>query len=98
MWGCWTGLGRALDEAFGVDEIGSVKNGLAFFDDELCLTMVERRRSKEADPRMMMLFVVPAEEVHDKGARIFNGTKAIWKTRPVLQGPELAFRVRVEPE
>ena len=49
----WTGFRRTLYKSFGVNEIGGVKNGLSFFDDERGLAMVEHGRSQQADAGMM---------------------------------------------
>ena len=57
--------------------------------------MVKDGRGKQADPGVMMLLVVPVEEVDGEGAGIFDGAETIRKTGPVFQGFELALRVRV---
>ena len=71
--------------------IGGVKDRLAFLNNERSLAMVKHGRGEQADPRMMMLLVVPVEECHGEGAGICNGSKTIRKARTILQGFELAF-------
>ena len=80
-----------LYESFRVKCIGGVEDRLAFLNNERSLAMVKYGRGKQADPRMMMLLVVPVEEFNREGASICKGSKAIWKAGPVLQGFELAF-------
>lgn len=89
------GLGRALYEAFGVGKVSSIQNTLAMSEDGWRLTMVQRRRSKKADPGVVVLFVVPVEEVDGEGTGVLDGAEAGWKAWPILQGSELTFRVRV---
>ena len=42
-----------------------------------------------------MLLVVPVEELLAEGAAVLDAAEAIRELRTVLQGPELAFRIRV---
>ena len=58
-----------LDEAFGVGEVGSVKDGLAMGEDTWCLTMMQPRRDEEADAGVVVLFVIPVEEVDGESGR-----------------------------
>ena len=52
-------------------------------------------RGEEADAGVVVLFVVPVEEVDGKSAGVLDRAEAGWEAGPVLQGAELAFRVRV---
>ena len=89
------GLWRVLDEAFWVGEVSSIQNTLAMSEDGWRLTMMQRRRREEADAGVVVLFVVPAEEVDDEGTGVLDGTEAGREAWPILQGSELTFRVRV---
>lgn len=44
---------------------------------------------------MVVLFVVPVEEVDGEGTGVLDGAEAGWEAWPILQGSELTFRVRV---
>ena len=91
----WRGQRRTIDEAFGVDDVGSVKNCLALLDDKRGLAMVKHRGSEQTDPGVMMILVVPAEEVDGKDSGVLDRSEAVGEAWPILQGAELAFRVRV---
>ena len=69
----WTRFRRTLHKSFGVNKIGGVKNGLAFFDDERGLAVMEHRRSQQADAGMMVFLVVPVDKVAGEGASINLG-------------------------
>src|SRR5437016_2353506 len=44
---------------------------------------------------MAVLLVVPLEERLAEGTAVLDAAEAIWEIRAVLQGTELAFRIRV---
>ena len=52
-------------------------------------------RGEKRDPCVVVLAVVPAEELCTEGPGIFYGTKPGGELRPVLECFELRFRVRV---
>lgn len=84
-----------LHEPFRVNEISSVEDGLALFDDDRRKTMVKHSWGQQADAGVVMVLVVPAKKVGGKSAGILNGTEPLRKARPILHGPELALRIRV---
>ena len=42
-----------------------------------------------------MVGVVPGEEIREVRARIFEGAKTLRKVRPILEGFEMRFRIRI---
>ena len=85
-----------MDEAFGMDAIGGIENGLALFENERGLVVVDHGRRHQTESGMAVFVVVPGEEALAEGLRaILDRAKAIRKLRPVLQGAEVAFRIRV---
>ncbi len=89
------GLGRVLDEAFGVGKVSGIQNTLAMSEDGWGLAMMKRGRREEADAGVVVLFVVPVEEVDGEGTGVLDRAEAGWEAWPILQGSELTFRVRV---
>ena len=55
-------FGGLVDEAFGVDAIGGIENGLALFPDQRGLVVVDHGRGDHADSGVAMFIVVPGEE------------------------------------
>src|SRR5208283_1062699 len=90
---CW--FGGLVDEAFGMDAIGGIENGLALFEDERSLVVVDHSRSEQAQPGVAMFFVVPAEKSLRKSATVLNAPKAVRKLRAIFHGAELAFRIGI---
>jgi len=43
----------------------------------------------------MMFVVIPGEELLAKGTRVLDGAEALGELGPVLEGLELALRVRI---
>ena len=83
------------DEAFRMGKEGTIENGLAFGDELSSLTIMDGCRCQQGQPGMMVLVVVPGEEVLAEAAGILNGTEAVRVTGPVLHGFEVRFRERV---
>jgi hypothetical protein len=88
-------FGRLADEAFGVDAIGGIENGLALFEDARGLVVVDHGRGEQAQPGVAVFFVVLAEKSLRESAGVLQASEAVRELRAVLQGAELAFRVRV---
>ena len=55
------------------------------------LAVVDHGRRHQAKTRVVVLMVVPLEEGLAEAASIFDGAEAVWETRAVFQGAELAF-------
>jgi hypothetical protein len=77
------GFGSLTDEALGVDTIGGVENGLALFEDERGLIVVDHGRGEQAQPRLAVFFVVPVEKSLRKSPAILNAAEAIRKPRSI---------------
>jgi len=52
-------------------------------------------RREEPEPDVVMLGVVPGEEVPAKAARVLDRSEALWEIEPVLQGLELRLGERI---
>ena len=52
---------------------------------------VDHLWSQQSETGMMMLSVVPGEELLAKAPGMVQGAEAVWKLRPILQGLKLAF-------
>ena len=83
------------DEALGMSRVGGVQRHLTMSQDLSRVAVVDHGRRHQAKTRVMMLVVVPLEKGLAKPARVFDRTETIRETRPVFQGAELAFRVRI---
>ena len=84
------GLGRVLDEAFSMGKVCCVQNGLAMSEDGRRLTVMQGRRSEEADAGVVVLSVVPAEELDGKSTGVLDIAEAGLEARSILNGGELA--------
>ena len=60
------------DEPLGVSLVGDIENGLPFGDELGGLTVVDRGRGQQLQPRVMMLVVVPGKEVLAEAPRILE--------------------------
>jgi len=63
-------------EAFGVDAIGGIQNGLTLLEDERGLLVVNQSRCEQAQPGAAVFLVVPAEKSLRKSAAVLNTTEA----------------------
>jgi hypothetical protein len=70
---------------------GSIQHDLTMGQDVRSLAVVDHGGRHQAQPGVVMLVVVPLKEGLAETARVFDGAKAVWKTRPVFQGAELTF-------
>ena len=59
------------------------------------LSVMNLVRGHEADPGVVMVLIVPCEEVAAKRLGVFDTTEPLWKSGLVLQGLEVAFGKRV---
>ena len=76
-------------------KVCGVRDGLAMSQDGWRLTVMQGRKSEEADAGVVVLFVVPAEQFDGKSTGVLDRAEAGWEARSILQGAELAFRVGV---
>src|SRR5271166_237275 len=52
-------------------------------------------RGHQTDPRMVMVLVVPVEELAAEASGVLDTAETFWEARLILQGLEVAFRKRV---
>ena len=75
--------------------IGRKEHPVPGLDHLLTATVVDVRRRQHADAGMPVLMVVPAHEPAAGGTAVLDGTEALGKLGPVLEGLELRLRERV---
>ena len=78
-----------------MDAIGGIENGLALFENERSLVVVDHSRGEQAQPGVAVFFVVPAEKSLRKSTTIMNAPETSRELRPIFHGAELAFRIRI---
>ena len=83
------------DKAFRVRGVGYSKRLLAEVADLFGALAVDHLRGKQAQTGMMMLRVVPREELLAKTAGMLQGAEALRKVRPIFQRLELALGERI---
>src|SRR6266508_602417 len=89
------GLGWLADEPLGMGGVGAVQDHGAGVDDLLGAAVVHVGRGQQRDPRVVVLVVVPAEEVLAEAAGVLDRAEPLREGGMLLQRLELAFRVRV---
>jgi hypothetical protein len=89
------GVGDAAHEALRVHLVGGGKDGGTGLDALLRAAMVDVSRPLEADTAVVVLVVVPGEEVDAVGAGILDAAEALGKIRAVLEGLEPGLGKRV---
>src|SRR3978361_848119 len=95
--GGWLGgwLWWLVDEALWVVAAGPIEGLLAHGVDGIHLAVMHLVRGHEADPGVMVVLVVPIEELAAEGLGILDAAEPAGKARLVLQGLEVAFGERV---
>ena len=88
-------LRSAADEAFGMTQVGDIENGLPLGDKLGSLTVMNRGRRQQLQAGVMVLVVIPGEELQAETAGILDGAKAVGVLRAVLHGFEVSFRERI---
>ena len=91
----FAGFGLLSDEAFRVSVEGAIEDVLASGVDCVGLTVMHLIGRHQADAGMMMLLIIPIEEVAAERLGILNAAEALWKLRLVLHRFEVAFRERI---
>lgn len=89
--GGWGGLRRSVP---GSDE-GAIQSVLAGSVDDIGLAATHLIGCRQADTGMVMLAVVPIEEVTAERRGILDAAEALRKLRLVFHGLEVAFRERI---
>ena len=84
-----------MREALGVSPVGSFKDGHAFGALALGESVVDIVGREEADAGVVVLGVVPGEEVPTVGAGVFLRAKAVGEIRTVLHGFEVPLGERI---
>src|ERR1700746_1811300 len=75
--------------------VGNIEQFLSFPQNVCRVAIVHHRRRKQAQAGMAMLLVVPAKKSLTESSAILNAPETVRELRPILQGAELAFRVRI---
>ena len=75
--------------------VGRLKHERTLVADLLGSAVMHVCWRQQAQPRVVVLIVVPVEEIDTETTRIFDAAEAFWKVRPVLERLELGFRIRV---
>src|SRR3954451_16000659 len=75
--------------------IGEIEYGLPTGDELGSLAVVHCCRREQLQGGMMVLVVVPGEELLAKNTRILDGAEAVRIIWSILQGLEVGFRERV---
>ena len=88
-------LGWFSDEPLGVSFIGEVQDGLPSRNELHRLAIVDRCRSEQLQTRMMVLLVIPREEILAEPACILDGAETVRVIWPILHSLEVGFRERV---
>src|SRR5665811_1192573 len=88
-------FGLLSNEAFRVSVEGAIEDVLASGVDCVGLTVMHLIGRHQADAGMMMLLIIPIEEVAAERLGILNAAEALWKLRLVLHRFEVAFRERI---
>ena len=73
------GFGGFLDEAFWIGFEGAIEGFLAGFVDVVGLTVVDLVWRHQADAGMVVVVVVPVEELADEGLCILDAAEALWE-------------------
>src|SRR5215216_6782564 len=86
---------QLADEAFGVCSISRLEDPSSFERAQRSASEVDVGRAVEAQGRVEVRLVVPAEEPLAKSTRIFDRAEPVGKLRTVLEGLELRFGIRI---
>ncbi len=84
-----------MDESFRVRLVGSIENGLSSGEEFFRLAVVNGSRGHQLEAGVMMLVVVPREELLAETSGLFEGPEAVGEARPIFQCFEVGLRVGV---
>src|SRR5271157_5661399 len=90
-WWYW----RFLDESLGIFTECLIKRDLAGHMNGVDLAIMHLVGGHQTDPGMVMVLVVPVEELAAEASGVLDTAEASWEARLILQGLEVAFRERV---
>ena len=76
---------RHFDEAFWVGLEGVIEDFLAGVIDLFGLAEMDLIRRHQADAGVVMVTIVPVEEVADEGLCVLDAAEALWKLRLIFQ-------------
>src|SRR5512132_4582665 len=88
-------LGKLADEPLGMGGIGSSEHLGSGRLDLLGPAVVDVCGGQQADSGVVVLDVVPGEEVLAEDAGVLDGTEVVGEGGPVLEGLELGLGVRI---
>ena len=89
--------GRLVDEALRVVAERLIECGLTCGMDGIGLAVMHLVRGHQADAGMVVVLVVPIEEVAAEGSGVLDAAEALRELRLVFQRLEVAFGERVVP-
>ena len=84
---------RHFDEALWVGFEGAIKDFLAGVIDFFGLAVMNLIRRHQSDTGVVIVAIVPVEEVADEGLCIFDAAEALWELRLVFHSLEAAFPI-----
>src|SRR6202008_288606 len=82
-------------EALRMKLVSNIEHILALPQNVFRLAIVHHRRRKQAQAGVAMFLVVPTKKSLTETMAILNAPETVRELRPILQGAELAFRVRI---
>lgn len=82
---------RLFDEPFGMQVVGGVKHRLPFGNDLGSFSVVHIGRCQQIESGVMVLVVVPGEELLAESAAVLNGSEAVRVAGPILERFEVRF-------
>jgi hypothetical protein len=88
-------FGNTSYEALRMKLVGHIEHFLALPQNVFRLAIVHHRRRKQAQAGVAMFLVVPTKQSLTDSSAILNAPETVREFRPILQGAELAFRVRI---
>ena len=84
-----------VDEALRMRTVRRIECRLPLSDDDGGLAVVNRCRSEQSDPAVVVFAVVPSEEPGTGGPCILDAAESIWKLGPILERFELRFGIGI---
>jgi hypothetical protein len=83
------------DEALGMSRVGGVENDLTAVADGRGQAVVNHGGSHHADSGVTMIVVVLGKESLAEGVAVLKAAETIRELGAILQGAEVAFRIRI---
>jgi hypothetical protein len=79
------------DEAFGVFGVGIEEDHTSLSSDRFGPAVVDVGGCVQADARVAVVVVIPAEEPGTVGTSVLEAAESVGEVRSILEGPELRF-------